>query len=453
MSLIHLLAKIWHVRKAALLSPDEIQALQEARFKKLLHHVLKNSRFYRDYYGDHGITMEKADRVSLSDLPVINKKIMMEHYDDVVCDPALKREEIEAFISNPENQRKKYKGRYQVIHTSGSTGRVGIFVYGPDDWDWLKAIVLTRVSKSKIRPFKKTRLAFIGATDGHYAGVSLATDAPRWLFDILELSINRPLEEWVQKLQDFQPNVLSGYASGMQILASLQKKGYITIRPERILCSADPLFPQIRKSVREAFGVDPVNFYAASESVGMAAECDVHDGLHLFTDWHAFEVTNADYKSVPAGQPGKLVLTNLYNYTQPLLRYEMNDEVIESTDPCTCGWQFPRIQSVAGRQEDFLWFEKPNGSKEFIHPSMIVEFFVPGLQKLQIVQTGPASFVMNAVISGDERETTPLILKRMDEILRGKGLEGIVRYEIKPVPDIPNDPKTGKFRLIIPFKP
>ena len=59
----------------------------------------------------------------------------------------------------------------------------------------------------------------------------------------------------------------------------------------------------------------------------MAVQCERHEYLHLFTDWHIFEAVDDDLRPVAAGTPGNLLLTNLYNFTQPLIRYQMHDEV------------------------------------------------------------------------------------------------------------------------------
>ncbi|HEX7401208.1 MAG TPA: hypothetical protein VF369_03430, partial [candidate division Zixibacteria bacterium] len=341
--------------------------------------------------------------------------------------------------------------RYQVIHTSGSSGFIGLFVYGEEAWDWLRAMVLCRVSKTKVGFFKKTKLAFIGAIDGHFAGISLAKGAPRMFMDFLPLSVNSPLGEICQKINRFQPNALSGYASGIYLLAGEQIKGSIDIKPCRIMCSADPLTPQMRETILKAFDVKPVNFYAASESVGMAAECDV-GGFHVFDDWHCLEIVDDNFKYVNIGDTGKVVLTNLYNYTQPLIRYQLADEMVMDDKPCPCGSPFPIIKSITGRQEDFLWFEKPDRTEEYIHPSVIVEFFVPGLEKLQVIQTERNRCRMKAVIHGNKEDTLSAIRRRMNEILKGKGLEGVVSFEVEVVNEIGIDPKTGKFKLIIPFK-
>jgi putative adenylate-forming enzyme len=432
---------------------EEVEQMRTARLRRILKHALTTSGFYREYYGDHGINLENSREVPLEEIPTINKNIMMEHFDDFVCDPKLKREELEKFVSDPANRGKNYLGRYHVVHTSGSSGTIGLFIYGPGDWDMLMALVLARVTKTKINFRRKIRMAYIGATDGNYAGISLAGHAPRFLYRFLPLHINSPIEEIVAKIQEFQPDSLSGYSSGVYILAKEQIAGRLDISPKKIVCSADHLTTKIRDTILKAFGVNPIAFYAASESIAMAADCAIDHGFHLFDDWHVFQLVDKDRNPVTAGMPGRVILTNLYNYTQPLIRYEMNDVLVLDKEPCSCSWPAPTIHSIGGRSEDFLWFEKPDGTQDFIHPLVMVEFMVLGLRKIQVVQPERNRLILRSVLRGDPDEACERIRCRMHEVLESKDLQDVVEFGIEVVDRIENDPKTGKYKLIIPFKP
>jgi putative adenylate-forming enzyme len=450
MPLLSLATKVLQVRKDGRLSEKGIKQLQQKRFKEIVKHAINNSKFYRDFYGDHGLTVDKINDICLADLPVINKQIMMDNYDDFVTDSRLKQKELEIFVSDPSNTRKKYLNKFEVIHTSGSTGRIGIFVYGEQDWDWLKAIAINRVSKTNLLPNKRERVLFIGAVDGRYAGVSLVRDAPKILLKILELDINKPTPELQKKLSAFKPDIITGYASGVYYLAKEKLAGTVDVRPKRIMCSADILQPSMHKTIKDAFGMEPTNFYAASESISMAIDCEEHDGMHLFTDWHCFEILNEDNQPAPNGKSGKLVLTNLYNYTQPLIRYDMHDQIEPCTEKCSCGSPFPKIKSVTGRQEEFLWLKKEDGTKEFLHPAVFGEFFVPGLKKLQVKQTSSQTFTLICVVDGDVATTASAIHTRMDKILQGKGFGDEIKYDVNFVDKITNDPRSGKFKIVVP---
>ncbi len=451
LSMVNILKRMIQVKKAEKLSSTELIDLQQERFRKLLYHVLNNSKFYNNYYKEYGIDVSNIDKIKIEELPFIDKQIMMKNYNDFVCDKSIIKEELEVLFSTNENSTSRFKDKYEAIHTSGSSGVPGFFVYGPNDWAILKALVLTRVSKNKINPIKKIKLAFLGFIDGHYAGITLARDAPTALFDFLPININIPLEESVKLLNEYQPDSLSGYANGVYSLALEQIKGNLNIKPSRILSSPEPLSEHMAETIYKAFGVKPCNFYAATESIGMAAQCDSDIGLHLFNDWHIFEVIKDNGEIAGPGEIGDLVITTLYNYTQPLIRYRMNDKVMLSTDLCKCEWSFPKISMIFGRVEELLWFKDKNNNDECLHPGFFIEFYVPGLEKFQVVQIERNKLQLNVVINGNKENAIMNINNKMKEILQKKNIFEVVKFDINIVEEISNNKSTGKYKIVLPL--
>jgi phenylacetate-CoA ligase len=451
MSSINLVLRMWQMRRSETLNLEQLIEHQQKRFTRLLKYVIDHSEFYRHYYQEYGVNLEKLDQVRLEDLPIIDKQVIMKNFDQLVCDRALQRADLERFVSDPGTAGKKYKGRFEVTHTSGSSGRIGIFVYGANDWTMLEALAFSRISKTRLHWPRKTRVAFMGVIDGHYAGISLTRSGPKSVVKFLPIDISWPIKKIVAELNGFLPHVLSGYASGIYLLALEQQKGNLTIKPEKIMCSADPLTENMADVIHQAFGVRPFNCYAATESIAMAAECRKHNGIHLFNDWHIFEIIKPDGRPAGPGETGNLVITNLYNYTQPLIRYRMDDSLILADKTCSCGWAFPLIKGIEGRVEEYLRFELPDGHTQLLHPFVFVEFFVPGLEKLQVVQLEKNKLRLNVVINGDIGQTTARIKDRMDVILKMNQMIGFVDYEIAVLEEIASDPKTGKFKLVVPY--
>lgn len=447
-----LIYRIIDVKHSEQLERISLDKLRRDRFEELLQHVFKHSDFYNDLYRSHGITPKDIPDIKIEDLPIIDKQIMMDNYDSFVCDKTIKKSDLELFISNPDNHGKKYKGRYQVILTSGSTGHIGFFIYDIRSWNITKAMAITRVSKAKLNPLNKIKLAFIGVTDGHYAGISLSSNAPKLFYDFEYFSVNKPEENILEEINRFQPNSLCGYSSSIHMLADEQLHDKLNIKPKSIICSADQMTDSMRSTIKEAFNVNPRNFYAASESLCMAAECDNHKGLHLFEDWHCYEVVDSNFQAVNAGKSGSLLLTTLHNYTQPLIRYQIHDEIILDPNKCNCGRSTTLIKKISGRSEEFLWFELPDGKKEYIHPEEIVGFFVPGIEKYQLEQTHNNHLLMRMIINGDAEKVQIKTAEKMDEILSEKNLNHFVTFSTEVVEDIAIDSKTGKFKLILPYK-
>jgi phenylacetate-coenzyme A ligase PaaK-like adenylate-forming protein len=253
-------------------------------------------------------------------------------------------------------------------------------------------------------------------------------------------------------LNRFKPTRLSGYPSGLIMLANEQLEGRLNIKPRTILSSAEPLDERTRHMVKEAFGVEPLNFYAASESIGIAQECPEHHGMHVFTDQNVLELVDDKGNAVPAGTPGKVILTNLYNKAQPLIRYTMKDIAVYSKEPCECGRPFPVLKEIQGREEDSIWVENQKGGYECLHSAFFIEFFVPGLKKLQVVQKERNRILLRLVVGDDKVKIAMAAKCRMGEILSEKKLHDAVQTEIEMVDSIPPDPKTGKTKIVLAMK-
>jgi len=130
----------------------------------------------------------------------------------------------------------------------------------------------------------------------------------------------------------------------------------------------------------------------------------------------------------------------------------MNDEIVINAHPCHCGSPLPTISNLAGRQEDFLWYDTAEGKRDFLHPSVLLEIFVIGLKRFQYIQLPRNELLMKVIIDGNEETILAAIRQRMTEILRGKELDKTVKLHIEAVRDIPNDPVTGKYKTVIPLK-
>jgi hypothetical protein len=66
-------------------TPDELRADQHRRLGETVRHAVTASRFYRERYAG----LDLGDPVVLDRLPVIDKATVMDHFDELVCDPRL----------------------------------------------------------------------------------------------------------------------------------------------------------------------------------------------------------------------------------------------------------------------------------------------------------------------------------------------------------------------------
>ena len=104
--------------------------------------------------------------------------------------------------------------------------------------------------------------------------------------------------------------------------------------------------------------------YAATEAPTIAASSPEHPELEIAEDVVVIEIVDENGIAVPPGQPGaKVLLTNLINYAQPLIRYELTDSVVESPLPNPAGRPWRCLLSVDGRTADILYFPGLDGRR------------------------------------------------------------------------------------------
>ncbi len=446
---MNVLKTLWHLyqlKSNVEKSPSEMKELQNTRLRRMLRHAYGNSAYYRSSFERAGIAEKDLETLPLSCFPSIDKRTLLEHFDELVTVPGLTQEEIRTFDEMQAVDRNPYLGKYHVVHSSGSTGKPGYFVYDEAAWSsMLLGIIraaLWDMSMGEIIKLllKHPRIVYIAATDGRYGGAMAVGDGIDGVgASQLYLDINAPLSEWIAKLREFQPNIVIGYPSAIKILGELQEHSKVSLDVVRVISCGEPLGASLRNYFESVFQADVINIYAASESLCLGVETHTSGGMLLFDDMNVIEV-----------ESGKMYLTSLYNFAQPLIRYEITDQLTIKETPAGGKYPFQIAMGLLGRNEDILWFDDGNGHKEFLHPLAIEGFCIEGLKDYQFLQISCDAFEMEAEIAAPEfREPVRKeMLRQMKKILQEKGL-GYVQFYVNFVDEIKADTKTGKKQLII----
>ena len=220
-----------------------------------------------------------------------------------------------------------------------------------------------------LNPLHRTKMATVASpASWHMSGQVGATIGTSWMPEI-QISATDPLPSIVEALNNWQPEVLIVYASMASILAEQQLDGPLHIAPRLVFTSSEVLTDAARQRIEAAWGKCLFNEYAATETAIIGSECDQHNGLHLFEDLLMVEVVDEKNKPVPMGEFGeKMLLTVLFNRTQPLIRYELNDSIQLADTICACHRPFRLIKNIQGRTEDTLYLPAADGSKVAIQP-------------------------------------------------------------------------------------
>ena len=382
---------IWWTRQQG---QAAISAAIVARFDALVRFARRRSPFYRTTYRSL-----PAEGFSLADLPPLSKSQLMASFDEWVTDPAVSRSSVEGFVGDPALVGEQYLGRYAVWKSSGSTGEPGIFLHEADALATYDALIAAPLATTELAAnytwgllAEGGRAALIAATGAHFASIAswqrLVHSSP-WQ-DSRVFSVMTPLARLMSELNTYQPAFLASYPTVLAQLAEEQDSGRLRIHPKTLWSGGECLTPAMQKETERAFGCAVVNEYGASECLSIAFGCR-HGWLHINADWVILEPVDAEYRPVPAGEISTTtLLTNLANYVQPIIRYDLGDSIMLRPDRCPCGSPLPAI-CVEGRADDVLALRAENAAIIRVPPMAVTTVVeeATGVHRFQIEQTGP----------------------------------------------------------------
>lgn len=351
-------------------SREKIKQYQIKELHKLRDFAYSNSPFYKKFH-------QGLENSPLHELPVLTKKELMSSWDEIVTDKSLHLKDIENFLNNLKGLE-LYQDKYFAWATGGTTGVKGIFVLSKKEWFKFFSTATRSMGwiNMPIHFGKKPRMAIVQSTlPWHVAGGIAFIKMP--FVKMLVLDTVEPLEQIVNKLNDFQPNWVGGFAENVHALAKEQLAGRLRVKPDVVASTAETLKKEARKTIEKAWGIKPFEEYGATETGVIASECEAHNGLHIYEDLVIVEVVDNDNKPVQPGEYGnKILVTVLWSRTLPLIRYEISDHVKLDTKPCSCGRTLTLIKEIQGREENVIYLPGSSGGKVAIEPDLFFDSMV-----------------------------------------------------------------------------
>lgn len=380
-----LIGALWSTWRSGKQPREERLRLRGERLRELVAYAREHSPYYRELYRDVGPDF------CLEDLPPTGKRELMDHFDDWCTDRAITLDKVKRFMENLDNIGRKLDGKYLVFTTSGSTGNPSVVLYDKTTNNVASALAVLRsyARKEDMKAFLKRgkKSAGLFAANGFYLGYGTMRHQlikmPFKKGQMMPLDVQAPIEETVARLNEFQPAMLGGYPTALTLLADEQAAGRLHISPAVIMTGGEYLGDDVREKLGNAFGGYVQTNYSCTEGGSVAHECRKQH-FHLNEEWVIVEPVDEQNRPAPDGvQSAKLLLTNLNNYTQPLIRFEITDRVILHHEPCGCGEEAPWLE-IEGRTDDILTFE--NGVR--IPPLALYALLkeVPGVRRFQLIQ-------------------------------------------------------------------
>lgn len=352
---------------------DDLIKFKELHLKRLLLHASKQVPYYHQLFKNAGVV--NAETVDLSNfvkIPILTKEIIRS----------------EKLISDDYLSRKWYYN-----YSGGSTGEPTKFVQDSTYEKWFNATndyYYTHMLNIDEKNVKKI-LLWGSPRDLFKDNMGIKAKIGTWLTNTVFLNsfklTEADIETYVKTINLYKPDLIRGYAGSLfELCRYAEEKNVKIYTPKIIVSSAETLTNEMREKIESVFGTKLYDFYGSRETASIAGEC--RRGLmHIFEFNNYIEILDENNQPVKEGQEGRIIVTNLHNYSMPFIRYEIGDMAMLGNNDCECGNVLPTLKRVYGRIEE--QFVKKDGSivigYYFVH-LMGVVLNKGFIQKFQVVQ-------------------------------------------------------------------
>ncbi|HHQ47388.1 MAG TPA: phenylacetate--CoA ligase family protein [Acidobacteria bacterium] len=402
-------------------SRSRLEGFQLERLRRLLRHAAANVPFYRELYGKAGIDVEEVRTLEdLRRLPVVRR-------EDLQARP---QEELIADGVDP--------ARVIRTRTSGSTGVPLEILSRRRDRSVFNPSFFRSYLAWGLRPWH--RMTYFQARPEKL--VERSWYEPLGIFRRQMLSSLDPPERSLEAIASWRPHLIHGYSLTLKLLAEAAVRRGVQV-PVPLVASTSGVLDEVgRDLIRRAFGARILDIYASEEAGSvMAWQCPRCEGHHLCLDTVVVEIVR-DGRPVGPGEEGAVLVTNLSNFTMPLIRYEQGDIVRRSSREPVCGRGLPLIESVQGRAGDYVVLT--SGRRLTPHPFFLVLDHALGVGRWQVVQESLERIVVRVTASATGEPPDRGFIVEGIRRLVGPG----VAIEVEVVERLRDDP-SRKLRSVV----
>ncbi len=419
-----------YYKKMESVSSEEMESERRKKLCAILLHAYENVPYYKKLLFESGV--------------ICDGQVVLENFEKIA--PMTKniiRDEGENLYSGD------HKGRKWFLNTSGgSTGESVPFIQDMDFHDWQMGcrfyynyIVGKEVGEPEIKLWGSDRDVFVGAEKA-------STRLRRWLFNVTVLNsfvmTESDMAGYVEKWNSIRPKFVWAYATSIYEFAKyIKQTGKQVWSPACIVSTAEMLSAEIRGLVEEVFGCPVVNQYGSREVGVIASECLEKDGLHVFPVNNYVEILDDNLRPCKPGDMGDVYVTNLNNYSMPMIRYRIGDtaEVAEAGE-CLCGRLWPKIATVTGRVSDH--FRTRQG--KLIHCIYITHLFYgkDDIKNYRVIQHDYEDVEVVMVAAGKVKTETIREIEEKLKLVMGEDCRVAFR-EVEEIPRL----ASGKYRFTI----
>ena len=410
---------------------QDLAKIEEHQFRclsNLMTHAYNSTEFYRSTWDASGIRPDQIQSpADLSRLPLLTKDNIREHRLELHC----------------QDQRRPLIAK----STGGSTGAPLQFDLNQDSHERRVAAMVRGYSWAGASPGTKQFFLW-GIPQQHRARWQVWKDR---VYDLIQrrrvvnsFSLSDEMIPVILgEYNTYTPDTIVAYTSALyQLARGIEMLGLKPWRPKSIVVGAEKLYDYQRAKIESVFQTPVYETYGSQEFMLIGAECSEHYGLHLTSENLFVEIVDDDGSPTTDGEVGNVVVTDLYNYGMPFIRYQTGDRAIAGFRQCPCGRGLPLLQEVRGRLLDIL--RSPDGRRtpcEFF-PHLLKDF--DQIRKFQIVQRRPDHVEIRVVLDQNWSATDENLL--LGSIRRQLG--PTVSVDWRPQTDIPLT-HAGKHRVVV----
>jgi phenylacetate-CoA ligase len=407
-------------------SRDELDELQLTKLQRLLQQAYSHVPHYRDAFDKAGVHPEEIKSVEdLRWLPLLEKNAVRKRlYFHLFSDTHRKRDMLRIATSGSTGEPFiTYGDRYQLEMRFATT---------------LRALEWTgwRFGDRQARLWHQT----LGMSGSQVVRERLDTWFMRRVFVPAFEIAPETIEQYVDRIRRFNPVLVDGYAESLNFLATYVREGGAPgFSPRAIMSSAQSLPDNVRDLIEDAFQTRVFDKYGSREFSGIAYTCHASRDHHVMDESYIVELL-VDGRPAEPGEIGEVVITDLNNFSVPLIRYRIGDlaVAVDHSEPCACGRHLSRVGRIEGRTQAIV--HCADGT--WLPGTFFAHFFKEheyAIRHFQVHQDSSAEFTLKIV---KNRQFTESAFREILEDLRHY-TGAATRIDVEFVDEIPLV-RTGK---------
>lgn len=321
-------------RDADEMSRTELLRRQREDAAELVRYAARRSPLYRDRLAAV-LEEDLTDPQVFARIPILEKEQLRDHYDGLIAEGSGVRRTKVARTGGSTGLPLKVLKDFSVRPAALTWRLMGWWGVDPSD----NSASVERLPWSGMRRIVNTALWWPTRKLNVDAGAMDEAD----------------LKRFADGIRRIRPTMLWGYAHSLHEFAlAVERNGWDVPAPRAISSTAAPLTETQAAEIERILGAPVYETYRAAELSLIAGQCEIRRGMHIQADHKLLEVVDDQGRPVPDGEPGEIIVTDLLNRAQPMIRYRLGDVGIIDPEPCACGRPFPVLKSLLGRSNDVI---------------------------------------------------------------------------------------------------